>query len=332
MSKGKSKKSSKAGIIILIILVAALIISGIFAKPLETFAGDLAANLRYSGSDEIQELVEKIGLTNYGRFIFGATRPEIEDRENFNYHCDSHGVETSTLGCYGGNRIYVYNVTADELAGIKESTAAHELMHAVWDRLSNFEKSELSTVILETYNNGEDYGNLKKELENYSEDELIDELHSRFATEVKNLPEKLENHYKKYFEDQDAVVVFYENYREPFEKLEADFENLSNDLDTIKKQFEDLEAEYVSRSDVLSAKIDEFNSCANTAGCFSSQATFNARRNELLAENSTLDNLYEELSKLVDEYNAKVDAYNNSILRGEELNGMINSNSKVKDL
>lgn len=325
-------KSHKfTGLIIIIIVAALLALGWFFSNFFETFTADLISNLSYAGSEEVSTLADKLNLTSGGRFIFGATHPAVEDRESFNAHCNSYDSETSTLGCYGGNKIYIYNVTAEELNGIKESTAAHELMHAVWDRMSEFEKSDLASALLDAYDDEKNHASLEKELKNYDEDELLDELHSRLATEVKNLPEKLEEHYKKYFEDQDAVVVFYENYREPFEKLETDFEKLSNELDTIKNQFETKEAEYVSRSDALSAEIDEFNSCAETVGCFSNQATFSARRNELLAENSALDNLYEELSKLVDEYNAKVDAYNNSILRGEELDSMINSNSKVKE-
>ena len=182
---------------------------------------------------------------------------------------------------------------------------------------------------MDAYNNSDAHESLKKELKNYGEDELLDELHSRLATEVKKLPEELEKHYAKYFEDQDKVVDFYNNYREPFEKLDAEFQELSDALEDVKTEFDEKQSEYIKRSEALSREIAEFNACADTLGCFSSQSTFNSRRNELVAESSALDVLYEELSKLVDEYNAKVEAYNNSILRGEELDSMMNSNSKI---
>ena len=330
MAADKMKKSSKIVLVFaLIILAAGLVTGGIFAKQLETLATDLLSNLRYSGSAEISTIAEKIGLTGYGRFVFGATNPVVEDRDSFNAHCNSYDEDTSTLGCFGGGRIYVYNIAASELAGIKESTAAHELMHAVWSRLPSGEKDQLKTAILDAYNNSDAHESLKKELKNYGEDELLDELHSRLATAVKKLPEELEKHYAKYFEDQDKVVDFYNNYREPFEKLDAEFQELSDALEDVKTEFDEKQSEYIKRSEALSREIAEFNACADTLGCFSSQSTFNSRRNELVAESSALDVLYEELSKLVDEYNAKVEAYNNSILRGEELDSMMNSNSKI---
>ena len=330
MGTTKKKASKITGLIILVVVVSGLVVGGIFSKQLETFAKDLISNMHYSGSPEIEEIANKLGLTGSGRFVFGATNPAVEERDAFNEHCDSYDEETSTLGCYGDNRIYLYNVTADELAGIKESTAAHELMHAVWERMPDGEKNELSKLLLNTYDNDKDIKNrLEEELKNYEEDEIVDELHSRLATEVKNLPARLEEHYAKYFTDQDAVVVLYENYREPFEKLDEEFEKLSADLEAVKAEYEQKQNAYVERYEALEEAISEFNSCAETLGCFSSQAAFNARRNELVAENAALDEMYNELSVLVDDYNAKVEAYNNNILRGEELDSMMNSNSKV---
>lgn len=326
------KKSHKiTGVFIIVVIVGLLVLGGIFSHQLEVFTSDLLSNMHYSGSPEIAAIADSLKLTDHGRFVFGATNPVVEDRDSFNVHCNSYDEETSMLGCYGGSKIYVYNVTAGELAGIKESTAAHELMHAVWERLGSGEKDELSKVMLDEYNNGAEHERLKKELEKYDEDEIVDELHSRFATEVKKLPEKLEEHYAKYFKDQDAVVVFYENYREPFEKLDAEFQKLSGELEEIKQEYDEKESAYVTRSEKFSRTVDEFNSCADTLGCFSSQAAFNSRRAELLNEQAALEGMYNELAVVVDKYNAKVDEYNNSILRGEKLDSKMNSN-KVEEI
>ncbi len=45
------------------------------------------------------------------------------------------------LGCYNPSSrdIYIYNVTNSELDGVKEVTAAHEMLHAAWERLSESE-------------------------------------------------------------------------------------------------------------------------------------------------------------------------------------------------
>ncbi|MBQ6355367.1 hypothetical protein IJJ18_03075 [Candidatus Saccharibacteria bacterium] len=319
------------GAIILVVVVGLLIFGGIYADKLEHFMSDLISNMRYSGSPEITEIADKLQLTSRGRFVFGSTNPAIEDYNEFNAHCNSHDRDTSMLGCYGNNKMYIYNVTAEELAGIKESTAAHELMHAVWDRMPESEKAELSGIILDEYNNGEAHERLQKELKNYDEDEIVDELHSRFATEVKKLPEKLEEHYAEYFADQDAVVTFYENYRAPFEKLESKFQELSDEMEEIKNEYDEKEAEYATRAEKFSRAADEFNSCAAELDCFPSKAAFDARHNELLAEQNALDEIYDELSAIVDRYNSKVDEYNSNVLSGEKLDNMMNSN-KVEEI
>ncbi len=310
------------------IIAAVLITAGFFMDKIASLFGYALNNITYSAPIEISQIAEDIGLTNYAKFIFGGTKPNVEDRDTFNTNCNSHDVEVSTLGCYHNGEIHIYNVESDELAGIKESTAAHELMHAVWAHLNIFEQQQLEKAILEVYNSEQHNANFKKQLETYSEDELVEELHSRFATEVKDLPEALEKHYAKYFKDQDKLVDFYEHYRLPFEKLDAEFQALSSELKTLQTDLDELQLAYEEKSANLEKEISEFNSCADTVGCFTSDYAFNSRRNELVRFQAALEDLYSELSQKVDEYNTKVDEYNNSILRGEELDSKMNSNSK----
>ena len=326
----KSRRNNSRTLAFTLIATAVIIVASLFAGKIYRFTVDVIANLTYSSPIEIDQIAADIGLTDSAKFIFGGSQPSIETRESFNAHCESYDSEVSTLGCYHNGKIYIYDVQAADLAGIKESTAAHELMHAVWARLSNFERAKLEESILEVYNSEQHNAEFSKQLETYGEDEMIEELHSRFATEIKDLPETLEKHYAKYFKDQDKLVDFYENYRLPFEKLDTEFKALSTELKTLQDDLDELQTTYEDQSKDLEQKITEFNQCADTAGCFTSDYAFNSRRNELVKAQAELEDLYNELSQKVDEYNAKVDEYNNSILRGEELDSKMNSNSKVK--
>ena len=312
------------------IAIAIVITAGFFATQIYQFLGDAARNLTYSAPAEVDQIANDIGLTTNAKFIFGGSQPSIENREDFNAHCESYDSDISTLGCYHNGKIYIYDVRDEELNGIKESTAAHELMHAVWARLNKFQKSQLETAILEVYNSEEYNADFVKQLETYAEDQMVEELHSRLATEVKDLPEVLEKHYAKYFKDQDALVTYYEHYRLPFEKLDAEFQALSSELKDLQDDLEELQDDYAERAKNLETKITEFNQCADTVGCFTSDYAFNSRRRELVAEQAEVEELYNELSQLVEEYNQKVDEYNGNILRGEELDSKMNSNSKVK--
>ena len=327
-----SKSSKIATFVALIIIAGCLIVSVFFADQIWFLLRDTISNLSYSAPAEVNEIADEIKLTNRGKFIFGASTPVIESQTDFNRHCESHDIEISTLGCYNSGKIYIYNITADELSGIKESTAAHELMHAVWARLTDSEQNKLASSILSVYNDEKYHADFAKQLEAYSEDEIVEELHSRLPTEIKNLPDALEKHYKDYFEDQDAVVDFYEKYREPFNKLENELKDLSEELETLRTKLEGMQETYQKDSEQLSRAVDEFNNCASTTNCFASNYEFNTKRAELSAKQVALNNLYQELSTLVDDYNKKVDKYNNNLLRGEELDSMMNSNREINNI
>jgi hypothetical protein len=48
--------------------------------------------------------------------------------------CLSNDADTSILGCYYDRKIYIFDVDSDELNGVHQSTLAHELLHAIWER------------------------------------------------------------------------------------------------------------------------------------------------------------------------------------------------------
>jgi hypothetical protein len=103
-------------------------------------------------------------------------------------------------------------------------------------------------------------------------------------------------------------------------------------MNALAEQIELNTTDYDRRVSQLNADIISFNSCANVAGCFKSEADFYARRNALVGEQSALEQLYNEINSLIDSYNAKVEAYNADILRSEKLNTIINSSDRPEGL
>lgn len=314
--------------------IAALIVAlglGFYFNRQKIF--DFIAANTYTASKEISEVESKINLTGDAKIIFYATHPSLENQEQFNKSCDSHDEEISVLGCYTGGKIYIYNIEYSELNGIIESTAAHELLHAVWERMSPDDKTAVATALVEVYNDDRYHALLAEDLGSYTaQSDLVDELHSRVGTEIADLPEALESHYAKYFKNQDLVVDFYSNYITPFQELSEEIENLAAKLEELNATIDQKTAEYHKFAEDLSAKIDEFNNCLNTAGCFTTEALFYARRNTLLGEQAQLNDLYEAVNQLVNEYNSIVKEYNESVIRGERLEQIINSNKVVETI
>lgn len=316
------------------ILVIAFLLSAIvlaIALNFQTIS-DLISSFGYTPSPEISSARDSLNLSGDGQRIFNASRPEFSSKSNFNEICNAHQGDISVLGCYTNKRIYVYNITTDQLQGVKESTLAHELLHAVWARLSQDEKDKLGSQLEEVAHSEKYQKLLEEDLKTYGDTERIEELHSRVGTEVKDLPEVLEQHYAKYFQDQDYIVAYYESYSAPFKKLKAQIATLSNELEALKTQIETETKEYETRADSLNSAISEFNNCASTPNCFANRTAFNSRRAELVAEQTTVNNLYVSLDQTIKNYNQKVTEYNDNVLKNKDLENLINSNSKVNNI
>ncbi len=291
----------------------------------ESLIRDKIKALRFTPSAELIGIENNLGLTSKATTIFRATSPSLDSSIEFNEHCSSHDINTAVLGCYDDDRIFIYKVQTQELDGIIESTAAHELLHAVWYRLSNVEKSALINDLEKTYQENCDL--LCDILAEYPEADFSSELYARVGTEVKNLPESLSTHYRQYFNDQTAVVDFYNSYVEVFTAINKKNDNLYAKIVSIKDDLEKLSSEYaVEYSNYISA-VETFNNCAKTAGCFN-EKTFTTRRKELLAAYNQLSIKYNLINQTIVSYNDAVEQYNNNILYGERLEQAINSNAE----
>ena len=293
--------------------------------------GDYWRGVFFQPSDEMVTIRDRLDLADYGTFLFNASNPVLSSREEFNDKCRyEKDEEEAILGCYLDKDIYIYNIVDKRLDGVRECTAAHELLHAVWKRMKEEERKSYSELLSQVYEQNKDF--LEKELEIYENNERGEELYVRVGTEVKNLPGDLERHFAKVFKDQDKVVGYYDKYITVFRDLQAELDDLEAEMNSIKMEIEAKEVEYSNRVAQLNAEIDEFNSCAEVAGCFSSQWVFNQKRNVLLGEQNALVSLYEQIEGLIEVYNQKVDKYNEDVVSNNKLNQIINSASKVEEL
>ncbi len=307
-------------------------VAGFFIYQNRVFISDWFSSLSFAATTEYTALENAIDLTDSAKITLRATHPSLESRDDFNRNCDSHDEDVSILGCFTNNRIYIYNVTADALKGVRESTMSHELLHALWERLPDAEKSTVSKQLTDVYNDEKYHALLAADLELYPESERIDELHSRVGTEIADLPSDLETYYAKYFKDQDKIVSYYNSYIAPFNELENRAEALLAKYETMSAEIDEKTKAYYADAEKLSADIDEFNNCANTAGCFATDYAFRVARNALIARQDALSETYESLNNLIIECNKIADEYNDIAVRGKALESLINSNSIVEEI
>lgn len=243
-------------------------------------------------SQESSELENRLSLTDSAKFLYKASRPEVQSATAFNQSCKSVAHEHSiVLGCYTKQSIYIYNVADSRLNGVKEVTAAHELLHAAYERMSQSEKNELNKELTSTADIIDDQ-RFKDTLAEYRRTEpgqVENELHSILGTEIAVLPTKLEEHYKEYFNDRSKIVAYAKQYEDSFTSLDSKIKEYDQQLAALKQQKESLERSLSQmQSEIESEKT---------------------RLDQLRSSNQT-----EEYNDAVPGYNAKIQSYNDEIV------------------
>ncbi|HET7630664.1 MAG TPA: hypothetical protein VFK03_04815, partial [Candidatus Saccharimonadales bacterium] len=243
----------------------------------------------YQPSAQIQQIVKADTMTDQAKFYFYASRPEIDDRTDFNQACSSVGSEqTAVLGCYAGQKIYIFNVTSDQLDGIKQVTAAHEMLHAAYDRLSQSERQRVDKLVEAEAKNNHDptVADLIKVYAKTEPGERLNELHSIFGSQVADLSPKLEQYYQRYFSDRGQVVELYQQYHSVFERIKAQQDQLVADLDRLAGEIKSLEADYNSAVAQLNRDIAAFNARASSGQM--SRSEYNSQRATLKQRQASL--------------------------------------------
>lgn len=327
---GVSQRARRKGWWVLWSAMAVVLVAAIVIILNHDWINDWYRGVSYEPSDEMAKIRDELDLTGQGVFLYNAAQPVLNEAMEFNENCRKDESETAVLGCYADGNIYIYNIVAPELDGIRELTTAHELLHAKWARMSDDEKIALVESLTRVFEANQDF--LDEEINQYDISEKQEELYVRAGTEVKDLPEKLEEHFAEIFENQDAVVDFYDKYIAVFRKKKSEMEALMQAMQDIQAEIASKTATYEAQYAQLEADIASFNSCAAVAGCFGSEGEFYLRRTGLVARQNELNMLNEEINGLVDVYNEKVELYNSDVTETHKLHDMINSNSRMEEL
>lgn len=276
----------------------------------------------FEPTPEISQLVVDSGMSQEGERLFFIHSPELLDKSQFNGKCDI-GEETIILGCYISNdKIYVFNVEDERLDGIEEVTAAHEMLHAVYDRLSESEKAELEPLLLRTFRELNDE-RLNKTIEAYrSRDPSVvpNELHSILGSEIRELPIELEEYYKEYFDDRLKVVSLAEAYEETFVNLENEIKSIRQKIDELDSTIKMMEQDIVQLGSAIEQeRILLEQKRGNPSEFNAGVPTFNALVRDY-------NNKINEVKSLVNQHNDLVTKHNELALIEQDLIQSIDSN------
>lgn len=256
-------------ILLLIILVPVLLIGGFFYfSTAQLRRLDEEVLKTYKPSSEVLDLAEKNGLTDKGKAALYRADPQFVDSEAFIKYCKtvSRGIEALACialkpggGPFGGKQIFLLKIDDPKFSDHKYAASVHEMLHSVYQRLSSDEKNKLAPLLqaeLEKHNDDAHLTNIVETLEQKkSPEEVIEELHSKFGIEYKNLSPELEDYYKQYFTDRSKVVENYE--KGGFNSRVRRLDGLNQELKALKAKLDQAKnSELVGQ---FNGKVAEYN-------------------------------------------------------------------------
>lgn len=269
---------------------------------------DFLALRDYSAPTRVSQLATDTTMKDKTRKVFYVNHPDLEPKDKFGGLCTER-EQTIVLGCFINNKgIYLLDVEDPRLQGIIQVTAAHEVLHAMYDRLDQKEKQRVDKMTADFFATLND-DRIKKNVDNYRLNDptaVPNELHSILATEVRSLSPELETYYSRYFSNRLQIVSYSEKYEQTFVDIENQTKDYDIQLKSLKNQIDDQEKQI----NALAAEIEQKKA----------QMDALLKNNQITQYNSRVDsfnylvNQYNSLIKsrqnLAKQYNEIVDKYN----------------------
>lgn len=307
--------------LILVVLLAALALGITKAQAID----DWLKLRSYEPSSRVVQLADHTTMTDGTRRVFYVNHPSLDSKEAFNTHCSS-AEQTIVLGCFIENRgIFLLDVEDKRLSGVVEVTAAHEVLHAMYERLSASERQRVDRMTNEFFQTL-DNDRIKKTIENYRKKDptvVPNELHSILGTEVSELSPELETYYAQYFSDRQKIVEYSDKYEEVFTDIETKAESYDTELAALKQKIEQNKTE-------INAKGQEIDGQQRKLDSLLAANQIEEYNNQIPAYNNLVNNynrLVNETKQAINSYNRVLNERNTLVIQQQELYKAIDSNS-----
>ena len=310
-----------AGLVTLIVLLVVLVAGWSQSQRI----ADWLRLRGYQPPTEIAAIVEQTTMTKQGKHLFYINRPALEDKATFRQNCPDYEA-TIVIGCYrqGQGGIHVLKVDDPRLEGVEQVTAAHEMLHAAYDRLTRGERQQIEGWLNDYAKNGLTDARVKDTLKSYETTEpgqQTNEMYAIFGTELPDLPAELERHYSRYFNDRAAVVRFAANYQEAFTSRQKQ-------VDAYDQQLNSLNAKIKANSELLSRRRDELTASERQLNGYRQSgdiARYNSGVENYNREVADYNSLLEQTRSLINEHNRIVVLRNDIAAQTVELRQAIDS-------
>ena len=270
----------------------------------------------YIPPDAIIGLADADAMTNKARHLFYINHPQlINDKSQLHQQCPQ-SEQTIVLGCYHAvqNGIAIFDVTDVRLDGVEEVTAAHEMLHAAYDRLNKEEKENVDTMLNDYFTHQLKDVRIIDTVKSYQKSEpndVVNEMHSIFGTEISSLPQPLENYYKQYFNNRQQVINFSTGYQSVFTQNQDKLEHFKTQIETLKLQLNKDKQEIERLQENLaqeSKRMQQLLSDDNAEQYNAAVEPYNSKVNNLRTLIASYNFRVAQVNNLVEQYN--LTAYN----------------------
>ncbi len=282
----------------------------------------------YQPSADIVQLAADTTMGEPARHLFYVNHAVIEDSNAFNQDCpDNGGEKTIVLGCYhsGQTGIFLYQVNDSRLSGVEQVTAAHETLHAIYERLSPKDRKYVDGLLQDFYEHDLKDKRLLSIVDSYRKSEpndVVNEMHSVFGTEVRDLPPALEAYYARYFTDRKKIVSYSEQYEKAFSDRKAQADSYLVQINAIEDQLAGLKTEI---NNLETSLTDQYQALAQERQHTSDPAAFNAKVAAYNNQVNVYRNKVEAYNQLVKQHNDLLNKYKAVALEENELIKAIDS-------
>lgn len=260
----------------------------------------------YTAPAAVAQLATDDTMTPAARHLLYVNHPAVTNSSVFTGHCPAGSEKTVVLGCYIGQDagIYVYAVSDVRLNGVEQVTTAHEMLHAAYRRLSSGERKRINGLLTDYYEHSLTDQRIKDTIEAYKKSEpndVVNEMHSIFGTEVANLPAPLETYYRQYFTNRSKVTAYTASYQGEFTNRQTQVAAYDAQLQTMGKQVDANEAQLKqdrTALDAQNAQLQAERSSGQFAAYNSGVASYNRAAdsyNTLLQGTKDMINQYNDI-------------------------------------
>lgn len=285
---------------------------------------DVVRAAMYQPTDGVQRLANELELSWLGKTYFYASQPVFDTTSAASDWCAQSLEESSAvLGCYANGIIYIYDIDNAELQGVEEVTAAHELLHAVHERLSVSERAHVHALIEAEIDRLQDDSEFMQRMQPYQGLDVstyADELYAVIGTEVSDISDELASHYAAYFGDRTTIVALHEGYKHVFTDVQAQAEALvteyNNTVTARNALVEAINSEY--------AAVEQSIRAVNN-GRSATAAEIAAVNRQIDAYNATLTTAQQQLAEYDSQLSALKEKIQATAIHQQTLNATIDS-------